>query len=266
MTRHILVLFALLILPAAASAQTVDTSGAGAIIAEARDHSEVMANLRELSDVIGPRLSGSPAMRRANDWTAQRFRDYGLSARLEPYSFGVTWQRGWVSLRLVAPFTRAMTAHSWAWTAGTGGRTLSGPVVQVDLSTPDSLARYKSKVRGAWVLPRSSYPVWNPDGPAMTAADSANLKEALRVRGLPTADTSAAAVLARRQFTVDLPYVLKAAGALGTLVDGAKEHALMTMSGSPNRVAPLPNLVIAHEDYAMLERQIIAGAGPRLEG
>jgi Zn-dependent M28 family amino/carboxypeptidase len=63
-----------------------------------------------------------------------------------------------------------------------------------------------------------------------------------------------------------LPYVLKAAGALGTLVDGAKEHGLMTMSGSPDRVAPLPNLVIAHEDYAMLERQIIAGVSPRLEG
>jgi carboxypeptidase Q len=138
--------------------------------------------------------------------------------------------------------------------------------VQVDLSTPDSLARYQSKVRGAWVLPRSSYPVWNPDGPTMTAADSANLKEALRLRGLATADTTPAAVYARRQFQVDLPFVLKASGALGTLVDGAKEHALMTMSGSPNRVSPLPNLVISHEDYAMLERQVAAGAAPRIEG
>ena len=40
----------------------------------------------------------------------------------------------------------------------------------------------------------------------------------------------------------------------------------MTMSGSPNRVSPLPNLVIAHEDYAMLERQILAGASPRIQG
>jgi len=125
---------------------------------------------------------------------------------------------------------------------------------------------YKGKVRGAWVLPRAPYPMGNPDGPPMTAADSASLKEALRLRGLATADTSAAAVYARRQFNLDLPYVLKAAGALGTLVDGAKEHGLMTMSGSPDRVAPLPNLVIAHEDYAMLERQIIAGASPRVEG
>jgi hypothetical protein len=264
--RQALISFPLLALPVTASAQAVDTSGAGAIIVQAMEHSEVMANLRELSDVIGPRLSGSPAMRRANDWTAQRFRDYGLTAALEPYTFGVTWDRGTVALRLVSPFTRHITAHSWAWTAGTGGRTLSGPVVLVDLSTPDSLARYKSKVRGAWVLPRSSFPLWNPDGPTMTAADSASLKEALRIRGLASADTTPAAVYARRQFTVDLPFVLKAAGALGTLVDGAKEHALMTRSGSPNRVSPLPNLVISHEDYAMLERQVVAGAAPRIEG
>ena len=44
----------------------------------------MMANLRHLSDIIGPRLSGSPAMRRANDWTAERFRAYGLTAALEP--------------------------------------------------------------------------------------------------------------------------------------------------------------------------------------
>jgi hypothetical protein len=41
--------------------------------------------------------------------------------------------------------------------------------------------------------------------------------------------------------------MLKKAGALGTLTDGAKEHALMNMSGSPNRVSTLPNIVISHE-------------------
>jgi hypothetical protein len=100
----------------------------------------------------------------------------------------------------------------------------------------------------------------------MTPDDSIRLQEQLRVRSLATADTSAAAVAARRQFTVDLPYILKEAGALGTLVDGSKEHGLMTMSGSPNRVSPLPNLVISNEDYALLARLITSGTTPRLEG
>jgi carboxypeptidase Q len=244
----------------------IDTGGVGALIDQAMNRSEVMQNLQHLSDVIGPRLSGSPAMRRANDWTAGRFRSYGLNAALEPYDFGVTWERGFASLRITAPFSRAITAHSWGWTEGTAGRTLTGPVVLADLTTPESLAVYRDKVRGAWVLPRAPYPVWNPDGPPMTAADSSRLKEQLELRARVTADTSASAVMARRQFQVDLPYMLRSAGALGTLVDGAKEHGLMTMSGSPNRVSPLPNLVISHEDYSLLARLLGAGLTPRLEG
>src|SRR5512143_987154 len=118
MTRR-LALFLLLAAAVPARAQTVDTTGAGAIIAQATDHSEVMKNLQYLSDVIGPRLSGSPAMRRANDWTMQRFRDYGLEATIEAYPFGVTWERGEASLWLTSPFRREIEAHSWAWTEGT---------------------------------------------------------------------------------------------------------------------------------------------------
>jgi carboxypeptidase Q len=245
---------------------TVDTAGTGALIDQAMNHSEVMQNLQHLSDVIGPRLSGSPAMRRANEWTAERFRSYGLTAALEPYTFGVTWERGSVTLGLAAPFSRDITAHSWAWTDGTGGKTLSGPVVLTDLSTPESLAVYRTKVKGAWVLPRAPFPTWNPDGPPMTAADSTELQALIKFRASPFADTSATAVAARRQYQIDLPYILKGAGALGTIIDGAKDHGLMTMSGSPTRVSPLPSVVVSHEDYTLLTRLIDAGVTPRFGG
>jgi carboxypeptidase Q len=264
--RRALYLFALTAAAPLAAQSSVDTAGAGRLIDQAMNHSEVMQNLEHLSDVIGPRLSGSPAMRRANDWTASRFKDYGLTAALEPYTFGVTWERGAASLRLIAPFQRAVTGHSWAWTVGTGGKTLSGPVVLTDIPVPESLAVYRDKVKGAWVLPRPPFPLWNPDGPEMTPAESLKLDEQIQLRRQLSADTSATAVLARRQFQVDLPYILKSAGALGTLIDGSKEHGLMTMSGSPTRVAPLASLVISHEDYAMLDRLIQSGVTPRIEG
>jgi hypothetical protein len=264
--RHFVGLLVLITANPVAAQSRVDTAGAGALIEQAMNRSQVMQNLQHLGDVIGPRLSGSPAMRRANDWTAERFRAYGLTATLEPYSFGVTWERGPAALRLEAPFSREITAHSWAWTEGTGGKTVSGPVVLTDLSTPESLAVYRNKVKGAWVLPRAPFPTWNPDGPPMTAADSAELQAQIKFRASPFADTSAAAVAARRQFQIDLPYILKAAGALGTLIDGAKDHGLMTMSGSPTRVSPLPSLVISREDYALLARLIGAGVTPRVGG
>jgi carboxypeptidase Q len=168
-------------------------------------------------------------------------------------------------MRLLAPFTQAVTAHSWAWTEGTGGKPVDGPVVMTDLSTPDSLAVYLGRVKGAWLLTRAPFPVWNTDGPEMTPEDSLEIDRQRKLRASLTADTSAEAVAARRQFQIDLPYRLRAAGALGTLVDGSKEHALMTMSGSPTRIAPLPNLVISHEDYTLLSRLIAAGRTPRVE-
>ena len=253
--------------PAIASAQyAVDTTGAGRLIAEAMDHSEVMNNLQYLSDVIGPRLTGSAALRKANDWTADRFRSYGLTTSLEAWDFGITWSRGPASFRVTAPFDRNLVGHSWAWTEGTGGKVRRGPVVRVDASTAESIAVYAPKMRGAWLMLRPAFSIWNPDGPPMTPADSAAQAEARRRLFAPPSDTSEAARKARQQFAVDRPYLLRKAGAIGIITDGSKEFGLMNMSGSPNSVSPLPNVVIAHEDYAMFDRLIAMGVTPRIEG
>ncbi|HEX6643356.1 MAG TPA: M20/M25/M40 family metallo-hydrolase [Gemmatimonadales bacterium] len=266
-------LAAVLLVAAAAtplSAQyRVDTTGAGALVAQAMDRSEVMQNLQYLSDAIGPRLSGSAAMRRANEWVAERFRAYGLTASLEAFPFGVTWERGPISAQLVSPFRRALLAYSWAWTEGTGGRALTGPVVRVSINSAEELEASRDRIRGAWVMLNEPSFVWNPDGPAMTAADSAARRDAVQRRQeamrAANADTSEAARERRQQFGIDRPFLMKKYGALGTIADGSKEHTLVTMSGSPNRVSPLPHIVVSHEDYLMLDRQLEANLAPRIE-
>src|SRR5258707_4928856 len=71
------------------------------IIAGARSGSEGMTNLRYLSDMIGPRLTGSPALKRASDWTADRMRAYGLSdVHLEPWTIPIGWERGTAFARI----------------------------------------------------------------------------------------------------------------------------------------------------------------------
>ena len=265
--RSRLVLSCLLAFAAPLAAQTVDTSGAGALISQGMEHSEVMQNLQYLSDVIGPRLTGSAAVRKANDWTAEKFKGYGLEAHLEEWKFGIAWTRGPVQFAITSPFTRNLVGHSWAWTDGTGGKTLSGPIVRINVQTAESLAVYKDKMKGAWLMTSDPAPIWNPDGPAMTAADSAAQRDFFRRNfGGPPGDTSEAARKARQQFNIDRPYLLKQYGALGQLQDGAKEQGLMNMSGSPYAVSPLPRLVIAHEDYAMFDRLIKAGQTPQISG
>lgn len=269
MSRRFLLLLALTAAPLAAQTG-VDTAGAGALINQAVNHSQVMANLEYLTDVIGPRLTGSAAMKRANDWTEAQFKTYGLASWQEPWEYGVTWERGEIAFRIESPFVRNLTAHSWAWTAGTGGKTLTGPVALVDVSTPESLAVYKDRIKGAWLMLRAPSNIWNPDGPPMTAADSAAARAEREARmaafRATPADTSAAARQARRQFAVDRNYLLRNAGALGVLTDGSKEFGLMTMSGSAYSISPLPNVVIAHEDYTLFSRLLARGVTPTISG
>src|SRR6266566_1623371 len=196
--------------PAAAQDLVVDTTGAAALVDQALSHSAVMQNLQYLTDVIGPRLTGS-----------------------RPHE---------------------VTAASWAWAPGTGGATVTGPVVRIDASTPDSLAAHRRWVKGAWVMTRVPSLVWNNDGPPMTGADSARQREFIRTVFTPFRDADSATRARLQQFANDVPYLLHRAGALGIVVDAGKEHALLNMSGSPNRILPLPQVVVAHEDFALFDR------------
>jgi len=245
---------------------TVDTAGVGVLIDQGMNKSQVMKNLQYIADVIGPRLTGSPAVRAANDWTMKQFQSYGLEARLEPWNFGGTWERGPMWMRMVAPRSHEVAAASWAWAPGTGGggKPVTGPVVRIDASTPESLAAYQSKVKGAWVMLRGPANVFNNDGPPMTAADSQRQRAAFAgFQQAPVRDSAARA--RQQQFNNDQPFLLRNAGALGILLDAGKEQDLLNMSGSPNRVLPLPQVVVAHEEYAMFDRLLGLGVTPQLQ-
>src|SRR5262245_11210428 len=89
-----------------------------------KDGSEVMANLTHLSDVIGPRLTGSENLKRANEWAAEKMKQYGLSnVHLEPWTIPVGWERGTATARLLEPDTgRTITLAAAGWSPGTKGK------------------------------------------------------------------------------------------------------------------------------------------------
>src|SRR5207247_11159246 len=147
---------------------------------------------------------------------------------------------------------------------GTGCVTSTCPVVLIDATTPDIFAAYRSRVKKAWVMTRPPSLVWNTDGPPMTAADSERQRDFFRTVFTPHRVPDSTTRARMQQFANDLPYVLRRAGALGILLDASKEHALLNMSGSPNRILPLPQIAVAHEDYALFDRLLQAGTMPRL--
>ena len=235
-----------------------DRASVALIVEEGTQRSRVRTDLEYLTDVIGPRLTGTPAVRRANDWMAIKLREYGAdSVALEPWPFGIGWQRGPLTMRLLAPHQRWINAVSWAWAPGTNGPT-AGDVTYVDATTrSDFDRRFAGKLRGAWVMTGRPYPRTNPDAP--------NPRDSARVDSLRLA-------LREQRYTADQRAFLSSLGALlqeqriaGQIVDGGKAFALLTMSGSPDDVAKFPVVVVGNETFTEFHRLLGRGEPVRVE-
>src|SRR5262249_30634314 len=138
------------------SPDAIDTAALAAadqrIFTEINEHSEAMDNLEYLSDRIGARLTGSPQLKQANDWTRSMFQKYGLAdAHLESWPVARTWTRGDASARIVSPAPHPLTIASAAWSPGTSGA-LHGPVVYFDAKTKADFAKFHGKLKGAIVI------------------------------------------------------------------------------------------------------------------
>ena len=120
---------------------------------EGLKHSQVMATLSYLTDVIGPRLTGSPNMKRANEWTRDKLAAWGANnAHLEAWGpFGRGWSLKRFSAQISEPQCIPLIGFPKAWSPGIEG-TLAAPVVYFDAKTEADFAAYKGKLKGAIVL------------------------------------------------------------------------------------------------------------------
>src|SRR5258706_6559337 len=86
-------------------------------------NSKVMQTLSQLTDVNGPRLTGSPGAKNANEWTRKQLEDWGLvNAHLEAWGpFGRGWSYSRASVHLTQPVATTLIAYPKAWTPGTDG-------------------------------------------------------------------------------------------------------------------------------------------------
>jgi hypothetical protein len=123
------------------------------ILAEAKKASDIMNNLTYLSDVIGPRLTGTAAAEKANKWAAERMKAYGLeNVHLEPWTIPEGWERGTVHARLLEPDNgRSLSMASYAWMPGTKGK-IQGDVVIIKANSVEELQKYSGKLKNAIVL------------------------------------------------------------------------------------------------------------------
>ncbi len=138
-------------------AGTAATQGDPALVArlieEGKGHNQAYGLIRELTQKIGPRLTGSPKCHQAEQWALRKFQRWELSGgRIEKYGeFPVGFERGRrQSGKMLGSEPRALTFTTPNWTIGTKGRR-RGPAIKAP-ETPEALEAIKPKLKGAWVL------------------------------------------------------------------------------------------------------------------
>ena len=221
------------------------------ILAEIKEHSEVMENLEYLCDVIGPRLTGTEKLNQASRWTMEMFKKYGLvNAHLEAWTMARAWHRGAAHARIVSPTEAALTVASAGWSPSTAGG-VRGPVVHVGARTVQELEAYKGKLRGAIVITAEPGPLPAPyevPRPPVLA---------------PMAPPDAAQFgPAAQRFARDRDAFLKAEGVAAVLRDAGKDHALLNMGGiggSDYNVGAVPTAFVTAEGYRLIWRLLKRG-------
>src|SRR6266496_4057054 len=120
---------------------------------EGMNRSQVMQTLSYLSDVIGPRLTASPGMKRSNEWTRDQLTKWGLqNAHLEAWGpFGRGWSLKRFSAQVTDPQDFPLIAYPKAWSPGTNGP-VSAEVVYFDAKDEADMARFKGQLKGKIVL------------------------------------------------------------------------------------------------------------------
>lgn len=139
--------------PAPAKVYTAPPEVIAKIRDEGLNRSQVMQHLSYLTDVIGGRLTNSPNMKRANEWTRDTMAKWGMrNAKLEAWGpFGRGWSLKSFHAQVVEPQTIAVIAYPKAWSPSTKGP-VTAEVVYFNAQSEADLEKYKGKLAGKIVL------------------------------------------------------------------------------------------------------------------
>jgi hypothetical protein len=303
--RAALALTALLV-PLSLSAQTekVDQAAMQKIRDEGFNRSQIMETASWLTDVYGPRLTGSPNAKKAGDWTIQTMKSWGISnPHYEQWpNFGHGWQVQGFTAQVTAPQAYPIIAYLTPWSMGTNG-TKTGEVIYARITNEGEMSAFKGKLRGKWVMTdtaQASEPHFAGDA---CRFDDSQLAGMVGTETEFNCRTPAAQQIARadsikrareaagpnggrggrgggggrggfggaQQFQQQLAQFMVAEGALGTLRTGAGRYGDGTLAVQGGRgpstipTTGIPTVMIAAEHYGRIYRTVKKGIPVTLE-
>jgi hypothetical protein len=265
----------------------LDRATISRIRAEAMDRSQAMDHLWWLSEVYGPRATGTPAFEAASQWAMKRFGEWGLAnVHQERFPFGQGWTIERFSVHLVAPQTQVFIGQPRWNSPSTDGPVLSD-VVHVTAASEADLAKYRGQLRGKIVVMQPARAVRLLDGRVVLRMNEQDWTEALTV---PPASEPAAGQIERIRAAQALAAAVQrflVAEGVGALLErgsdtdlsaGGSDLSWQTQrvdggtvfpgnGGSRDPQAPrqVPSATIAVEHYNRIVRLIERGVPVRME-
>jgi hypothetical protein len=230
-----------------------------AVIAKIRDEgmnrSQALRVFTQFTEVIGPRLTGSPAVRAASEYGKARLAEWGLeNPRLEAWDFGRGWSLKKFSVEMIEPRYMPLIGYPEAWSASTAGELTGKPVLLGDKTAAD-LDKMKGQLKGAIVFSQ----------PLQTYFERADRKQ-------PTLFDEPVAIGQPRPPAGAQPMVTSSAtnkllfdtGAGVIIRPNRGEHGTLFVLGRDNGEAAMPSVVLSSEHYNMIVRMIELGLPVKL--
>jgi carboxypeptidase Q len=242
--------------------EKVDLETISRIRYEGFHNSQVMSFASGLMDSIGERLTGSPNMKRANEWTRDQLTEIGLSnAHLEPWGpFGRGWANQYVNVRMTSPDIVPLIAYAKAWTPGTSG-VVSSKCIRANIEKKEDFEKYRGKLAGMIVIfgPDAEVkPITEAPFKRLTDDDLAKIGEYEIPGERPPFRISE--MLRRRQFMKDLNQFL-ADEKVVAVIDHSRGTAgggtVFVQSGGsyrPGETTTVPQLTMASEHWSRIAR------------
>ncbi len=249
---------------------------------EGKNNSQIMKTLQVLTDIYGPRLTGSPNLKAAGEWAANRMKTWGFDeARLEPWDFGNV---GWVNERasgfITAPVKDSLVFEVLAWTPSTR-LVARGQVFQIILPerpTQEELTAYfdsiKTKVRGKMLLMGKPAVIPVNINPQPKRLSDEVVKQRLNPNATPQpfptpqpTPTPKQGQLSFQQINEQLNKFILTSGALVRINDAGREHGqIRAFSGGNYDVKKaIPTVVMRNEDFGRIARIMADGTPVSLE-
>jgi carboxypeptidase Q len=244
------------------SQEKVDLETMSRIRYEGFRDSKVMEFATGLMDSIGERLTGSPNMKRANEWTRDQLTAMGLSnAHLEPWGpFGRGWANQYINVRMTSPDIAPLLVYAKAWTPGTNG-VVQGKCIRVTIEDKKDFDKYRGKLAGMIAI-------FGPDievkpiteAPYKRLSDDDLLKIGEYQIPSEHAPFSRAEIARRQQFTKDLNQFFADEKVLAVIdhyrVTGGGGTVFVQSGGSykPGETTTVPQLVMAVEHWTRIAR------------